>query len=197
MREYERFGTLALESATTPEQAEAFLSRLIGLHQAYWQGKGLPGAFANPFFVQFHTRLVRSRFGDGAIQLLVLRAGDRIVGYLYNFVDRGRVYNYQSGYNYDLCAKPSGRPGLVAHALAVEFNRAQGHLRYEFMAGDSQYKQALGIGSTEMVWLVAQRRRLRFLLEDGLRWVRARARSETHCTDGCCHTTQDQTRSTQ
>jgi CelD/BcsL family acetyltransferase involved in cellulose biosynthesis len=175
-REYETLGPLVLESATTPEQACAFLSGLGQLHQAYWQSKGMPGSFANPFFVEFHLRLVRSLFADGSIQLLVLRAGNQIVGYLYNFVDRGRVYNYQSGFNYDLCAKPSGRPGLVAHAHAVEFNRAQGHLRYEFMAGDSQYKQALGLDSTEMVWLVAQRTRLRFLLEDGLRRIRARLR---------------------
>ena len=178
MREYERFGSLVLESATTPEQAEAFLSGLMQLHQAYWQGKGLAGAFANPFFVEFHTRLVRSRFGDGAIQLLALRAGNQIVGYLYNFVDRGRVYNYQSGYDYDLCANHLAVPVWWHMRLAVEFNRGQGHLRYEFMAGDSQYKQALGVGSTEMIWLVAQRTRLRFLLEGGLRWVRAWTRSE-------------------
>jgi CelD/BcsL family acetyltransferase involved in cellulose biosynthesis len=125
---------------------------------------------------------VRSLFADGSIQLLCLRAGSEIVGYIYNLVDRGRVYNYQSGFNYDLCPKQNGRPGLVAHAYAVEFNRAQGHLCYDFMAGDSEYKQSLGVGSTDMIWLVAQRTRLRFLLEDGLRRVRAHIRtmSENH-----------------
>jgi CelD/BcsL family acetyltransferase involved in cellulose biosynthesis len=175
IREYEKLGPLVLESAATPEQASAFLDGLRQLHQAYWQAKGLPGSFANPFFAEFHARLVRSLFADGSIQLLVLRAGSEIVGYLYNLVDRGRVYNYQSGFNYTLCPNTSGRPGLVAHAYAVEFCRTQGHLFYEFMAGESQYKQALGLGSTDMVWLVAQRTRLRFLLEDGLRRVRARA----------------------
>lgn len=178
MREYETLGPLVLECAATPEQACAFLFRLGQLHQAYWQSKGLPGSFANPFFVEFHLRLVRSLFANGSIQLLCLRAGNEIVGYIYNLVDRGRVYNYQSGFNYDLCPKPNGRPGLVAHAYAVEFNRAQGHLCYDFMAGDSEYKQSLGVGSTDMIWLVAQRTRLRFLLEDGLRWVRARTMSE-------------------
>jgi hypothetical protein len=55
----------------------------------------------------------------------------------------------------------------------VELNRRLGHLFYEFMAGDSQYKQALGVSSTDMVWLVAQRTRLRFWLEDCLRRARA------------------------
>ena len=174
VREYEKFGPLVLENATTPEQASAFLAGLQQLHQAHWQSKGLPGSFANPFFVEFHQRLVRLLLADGSIQLLRLRAGNASVGYLYNFVDRGRVYSYQSGFNYKLCPKTHGRPGLVAHAYAVEFNRKLGHLLYEFMAGDGQHKQALGLGSTDMVWLVARRPRLRFLLEDCLRWVRAR-----------------------
>ena len=175
IREYEKFGSLALESAANPEQAATFLDGLVQLHQSYWQTKGQPGAFANPFFVEFHTRLVRSLFAEGAIQLLALRAGTETVGYLYNFVDRGRVYNYQAGCDYELGTKSYGRPGLVVHAYAVEFNRSEGHLLYDFMAGDSQYKQALGLGSTTLHWLVAQRPRFRFLVEDGLRWIRAQA----------------------
>ena len=175
IREYEKFGSLSLESAANPEQAATFLDGLVKLHQAYWQTKGEPGAFANPFFLEFHTHLVRSLFADGSIQLLALRAGTETVGYLYNFVDRGHVYNYQAGCNYALGAKSYGRPGLVLHSYAVEFNRTQGHLLYDFMAGDSQYKQILGLGSTDMVWLVGQRPRLRFLVEDGLRWIRAQA----------------------
>jgi CelD/BcsL family acetyltransferase involved in cellulose biosynthesis len=174
IREYEKLGPLVLENAATPEQASGFLSGLTQLHQAYWQAKGLPGSFANPFFVEFHQRLMRSLSSDGSIQLLHLRAGDQSVGYLYNFVDRGRVYNYQSGFNYTLCPNSHGHPGLVTHAYAVELNRTLGHRLYEFMAGDGQHKQALGVGSTDMVWLVARRLRLSFLLEDCLRWVRAR-----------------------
>lgn len=173
VREYEKLGPLVLESADTAEQVSAFFSGLRQLHQAYWQAKGLSGSFANPFFVEFHAHLVRTLFAEGSIQLLRLRAGNDIIGYLYNFVDRGRVYNYQSGFDYSLCPKPYGRPGLVAHAQAVELNRRLGHLFYEFMAGDSQYKQALGVNATDMVWLVAQRTRFRFWLEDCLRRVRA------------------------
>ena len=174
VREYEKFGPLVLENATTPEQASAFLAGLQQLHQAYWQTKGLPGSFANPFFVEFHRRLIRSLLADGSIQLLHLRAGNESVGYLCNFVDRGRVYSYQSGFNYALCPASHGHPGLVAHAYAVEFNRKLGHLLYEFMAGDGQHEQALALGSTDMAWLVARRPRPGFLLEDCLRWLRAR-----------------------
>jgi hypothetical protein len=149
------------------------------LHQAYWQQKGLPGSSAGPFFDEFHAGLVRSLFAEGAIQLLRLRAGDGILGYLYNFVDRGRVYNYQSGYDYELCPKQQGRPGLAAQVYAVEFNRTAGHQVYEFMAGDSQHKQNLGLGSTDMDWLMAQRSRLRFALEDYLRKIWSSRRRTT------------------
>ena len=174
IREFEKVGPLVLECASTQEQASTFLARLKPLHQAYWQAKGQPGSFANSFFDDFHAHLVRTLFAEGLIQLLELRAGNEAIGYLYNFVDRGRVYNYQSGYNYSLCPNTQGRPGLIAHAYAVEFNRAQGHTHYEFMAGDTRYKQALGVGQSDMFWFVAQRTRLKFLIEDRLRsaWIR-------------------------
>ncbi len=174
IREYEKIGPLVLESASTQEQATTFLGGLKPLHQEYWQAKGLPGSFAYSFFDDFHTSLVRTLFDEGLIQLIQLRAGDDTIGYLYNFVDRGRVYNYQSGYDYSLCPGTQGRPGLIAHAYAVEFNCAQGQTRYEFMAGDTRYKQDLGVGYSDMFWLVAQRSRLKFLVEDRLRsaWIR-------------------------
>jgi len=114
------------------------------LHQAYWQQKGLPGSFANPFFNEFHAELIRSHFAEGSIQLLRMSAGKAVLGYLYNFVDQGRVYNYQSGYDYELCQKQYSRPGFVTHVYAVELNRTAGHHIYDFMAGDSEYKQLLG-----------------------------------------------------
>jgi CelD/BcsL family acetyltransferase involved in cellulose biosynthesis len=179
MREYEKLGPLSLESATSPQEASAFLAGLRELHQAYWQEKGLPGSFASPFFNEFHAELIRSRFAEGAIQLLRMRAGKAVLGYLYNFVDQGRVYNYQSGYDYELCPKQYSRPGFVTHVYAVEFNRTAGHHIYDFMAGDSEYKQTLGLGSSDMVWLVAQRFRLRFELEAWLRKIRSKRRRST------------------
>jgi CelD/BcsL family acetyltransferase involved in cellulose biosynthesis len=79
-------------------------------------------------------------FPRGAIQ--VLRAEG--VGVLYNFVDRGRVYFYQSGFHYS----PDNRlkPGLVMHYLAVEHCLSNPELaEYDFLAGDSQYKRSLGM----------------------------------------------------
>lgn len=173
VRAYEKRGALHLEQAASVSQAHEFLDRLRHFHQRYWLQKGMPGSFANSFFTDFHTRLIKQGVDAAAIQMLRLTAGDHEVGYLYNFVYRGRVYNYQSGFDYDLVGT-HGRPGLVCHALAVEHNVKQGHAVYDFMAGDSDYKKNLGTASETMTWSVIQQARLKFRIEDALRTVKQR-----------------------
>src|SRR6185295_8626016 len=103
LKEYRRLGEPTLEEAGSVTQALEYLEHLSALHQSYWRGKGLPGSFANGFFDTFHSRLVETRFDEGVIQLLRVSVGDVVIGYLYNFVYRGRVYNYQTGLNYGAC----------------------------------------------------------------------------------------------
>lgn len=170
-KEYEAFGPLSLQPAQDAGQALQFLEGLKVLHQAYWVGRGEPGAFANPFFDRFHRHLVEQAFARGEIQLLAIDAGPRRLGYIYNFVYQDRIYNYQTGLDYEICEKHN-RPGLVAHMYAVEFNAARGHAVYDFLAGDHEYKQALGTDVAMMSWLILQRDRLRFRLEAVARGVR-------------------------
>jgi len=68
----------------------------------------------------------------------------------------------------------------VRHArLRLELNRTAGHHIYDFMDGDSGVKANLGLASSDMVWLVAQRSRLRFALEDYLRKIWDKRRRTT------------------
>jgi CelD/BcsL family acetyltransferase involved in cellulose biosynthesis len=170
IRHYQKRGRLHMTGAVSPDEAAAFLAELKRLHQAAWQRRGRPGSFSNRFFDDFHADLVRSRFAEGVIQLLRLRLDDHDVGYLYNFVHRGHVYNYQSGFNFDVFGKLS--PGLVCHAYAVELNKAQGERAYDFMAGDDRFKRQLGKSRTEMAWVCIQRDRYKFRVENWLRAVR-------------------------
>ena len=171
LTEYERIGPCVVQAATDVAQAQAFLVGLKALHQSSWVARGQPGAFASPFFEDFHRRLVSTAFGRGEIQLLAVDAGARRIGYIYNFLYRGRIYNYQSGFDYEVCEKHN-RPGLVAHARAIEFNARAGHAIYDFLAGDLEYKQALGTGAGSISWVVVQRERLRFRVEDAARALR-------------------------
>jgi len=163
-KEYESVGELAVRGAADTDQALTFLEGLKALHQRYWATRGEPGAFANAFFERFHRQLVRSAFGRGEIQLLAVDAGARRVGYVYNFVHRGHVYNYQSGLDYHVCEKHN-RPGLVAHTLAVGLNAHRGHRVYDYLAGDAEYKQALSTATGTMSWITVQRDRMRFRIE--------------------------------
>lgn len=170
-REYQKLGAVSVSAAADTKAAAVGLAALKALHQPYWVARGKPGAFASPYFEQFHHRLVHTAFARGEIQMLAIEVDGRPLGYLYNFVYRGHVYNYQSGFDYRLCEKHN-RPGLVSHARAVEFNAACGHAVYDFLGGADPYKRALGTRVLSMSWVVLQRPRWRFKLEDALRTTR-------------------------
>jgi CelD/BcsL family acetyltransferase involved in cellulose biosynthesis len=165
LKEYQTLGEVRVLEATSPEQALEFLDRLGALHRRRWQTRGEPGVFGQPHFLAFHRRLIERSLPRGEVQLLCVKAGDHDIGLLYSFVLAGRVYVYQSGFDYALLAK-HGRPGLVTHTLAVQHNAALGHEVYDLMAGESaQYKQTLSNRPESMTWLVLRTPALRFRLE--------------------------------
>ena len=141
IRDFESVGPLRLEAAASLEEALAFLEDLKVLHVKAWLSRGKTGSFANLFLNRFHDALIRSHFDQGLVQMLRLSAGDRRVGFLYNLVHRGVVYQYQSGFDLDASRGSGWRPGLVSHVRAIELNRDAGLARYDFLAGDQRYKQ--------------------------------------------------------
>jgi CelD/BcsL family acetyltransferase involved in cellulose biosynthesis len=183
LREYAKIGPLEVKTASSTSEAQSFLNELRKLHQAYWAQKQLPGAFTNPFFDKFIRHLIVKNFDNGVIQILRINAGIRAVGYLLNFVYEGRVYQYQSGFDYHICEKYNG-PGYVSHMYGVEHNLKIGHHTYDYMAGDSAYKKAMGKPSAELSWQVVQRDTISFRLEDDIRQkvrsIRNRSKSRTH-----------------
>ncbi len=172
LKEYAKQGALWVGQAQTTAEALDYLARLKGLHQAYWVERGEPGAFANDFFDRFHQALVAARFAHGEIQLLRIGTEAEVIGYLYNFVHDGQVYNYQSGFRYG--SSPLLKPGIASHYLAIEHNLQHGAARYDFLAGDYRYKKSLGTHASEMIWAVVQRERLRFQAEDAFRRLKRR-----------------------
>jgi CelD/BcsL family acetyltransferase involved in cellulose biosynthesis len=174
MRLYEQSGPLELFEATTPAEAARFFDEMKRLHAVYWQAKGQSGAFANAFCDRFHSELISNRWPHGEIQLLRVQAGSHVLGYLYNFVYQGRVYCYQSGFDYD--TDPKRKPGMICHVLAAQHNAARGASVYDFLGGDARYKASLSTTSSTLRWLVWQRLRWRFQLEDALRLIKHRFR---------------------
>ena len=176
----EEIGELALDVAAGPDEAQRFLFELSVLHQRSWNKRGMPGSFANSFFSVFHADLVGRGVSAGVVQLVRMRVGDRAVAYVYNFVHRGRVYNYQSGFDFEAGQGAAWRPGMVCHARTIERNLADGQDVYDFMAGEDAYKKELGVSSGEMSWLTLQRPRLKFRIESSLKaWcLRSQARRQ-------------------
>jgi CelD/BcsL family acetyltransferase involved in cellulose biosynthesis len=185
LRLYEGLGPVELTAAGTVEQGLAFLARLKHFHQAAWQARGRPGAFANPWFEDFHQRLVRSGLPTGQVQLLRLTAGSKEVGYLYNFVHGGQVLAYQSGFHFGL-TEHNHHPGLVTHAQAVQRALDDGLDGYDFLAGEARHKQQLAHQTYPMTTFTLQRSSLGWWLEElwrGCRAWRDRARPARSCPD--------------
>jgi hypothetical protein len=161
------YGTLEQHVAATRGEALAFLDELARLHQAYWTGRGKPGAFSYPFFVRFHRALIERHFEAGSVELVQIAAAGEPIGYLYNFLWRGGVDAYQSGYAFTDDARL--KPGLVSHVLAIDRHLQAGARHYDFLGGDARYKLSLGRPGPKIAHVVVQRPRLKFALERGLR----------------------------
>ena len=171
-RLYEASGSLQLEQAETPGRALEFFSGLKELHALRWQKQGRPGAFANPVRERFYRKLIESGFAAGEIQLLKVCCDQTVIGYLYNLVWRNHVYVLQTGFVLE--AEKGLMPGYVAHAMAIDHNRAAGMVSYDLMHGDEQYKKIMCKPYRELNWTALQRPRLRFGLENLLLAVKRR-----------------------
>ena len=125
-----------------------------------WSDSG----FINPYFLKFHENLIRNSFESGAVELSRLIAGDG-----------KQVYFYLHGINYH--AHKNLKPGLVAHALATQSYLQRGMSKYDYMGGESQYKNQLAPQKMEFNSLIIQRPLSRFKLEDMARKIKKRIMS--------------------
>lgn len=151
LRRYAGAGGVRVERAASLAEAQAHLAALAELHQQTWTRRGQPGAFANPDFVAFHAALLEAAWPRGEIDLLRIAAGGQVLGYLYNFRWRGRVANYQSGFDY-AADSAQLKPGLTCHHLAVAMYAAEGQGIYDLLAGNDRYKTSLATGTEPLHW---------------------------------------------
>jgi CelD/BcsL family acetyltransferase involved in cellulose biosynthesis len=89
-------------------------------------------------------------------------AGGETFGMLYNFVQSGVVYFYQSGFLYE--DDNRAKPGLLTHALVIQSCLDQGFERYDFLASDpleSRYKASLSTDEAPLAWTAFRRRTVR------------------------------------
>jgi CelD/BcsL family acetyltransferase involved in cellulose biosynthesis len=99
-------------------------------------------------------------------------AGDQTLGILYNFLQHGKIYFFQSGISYG----PDRRlkPGLVTHACAIQHYLDLGFSQYDFMVGDAQYKKTLAKSSAPLAWVVFSRPTFKTSFIQSLRQLKQR-----------------------
>jgi hypothetical protein len=162
IRTYAVHGPLHLQPAYTVSEALAFFTELKSLHCQSWERRGKRHAFTADFFEHFHRLLIRRTFADGVIELSRVTAGEHLIGVLYNFRFGDRVYAYQSGF---ASADRRERPGMVAHALAIQHAFEAGARVYDFMAGENRLKQRFSSCCVPMLWQTIQHPNIVFGLE--------------------------------
>jgi CelD/BcsL family acetyltransferase involved in cellulose biosynthesis len=146
----------AIARAQSAEEALDWFASLAALHQASWNRRGRPGAFADPVLTGFHKTLIAQAVPAGKADVLRIGAGGDTLGYLYCFIAGTRVLSYQSGFAH--AAHPHAKPGLVCHALAVDFYAGAGMDCYDLLGGADRYKLTLAKGGEMLHWVTLYRR---------------------------------------
>lgn len=157
IKRYEERGAVRIvRPATTAEKSVAW-TELARLHSETWSRRGERGLFHERQFCLFHEKLLE-RHAD-KVDFARLTAGGETIGVLYNFVERDRVYNYQSGFRYE--SDNQLAPGFVCHALAADEYRTAGFSVYDMMGGEADYKRRLGREGETLATIAVTKRNLR------------------------------------
>jgi CelD/BcsL family acetyltransferase involved in cellulose biosynthesis len=179
-------GPAAVRMAATAEEAEQAFAELRRLHTERWRALGQPGAFATREANRFHERLIAQNVApvtnqrEFSVDLITISFGSHVVGVLYNLMYRGRVSFYQSGLRYS--GDNRLKPGLAAHALAIQLYVDAGASEYDFLAGEAEparYKESLSNSQRQLFWCEFGVPNTRMWLVNQLRALRSGLRQAT------------------
>ncbi len=161
-RSYETQGDIYIREAQSIEDSLKFFDGLKHLHTERWVAKGKPGSFANNIWESFHRSLITGRHPMGEIQLLEIGTPEAVIGYIYSFLWRGRIYVLQTGFN--MRTPKGGQPGYVSHLKAILHNSVKGYTLYDLLSDDSGYKRILCNQSEKLVSVSLKRKTIRSML---------------------------------
>lgn len=161
-RAYELEGNIYVRESENVDEALEFYEGLKHLHAARWNAKGKPGSFANKTREFFYRSLIKDRFSLGEIQLLKIGTPKSVIGYIYNFIWRGRVYVLQTGFNME--SPKGGQPGYISHIKAIIHNQGKDNQVYDLLSDDSGYKSILCNQSETLVSISLKRKTVRSML---------------------------------
>ncbi|HKP95037.1 MAG TPA: GNAT family N-acetyltransferase [Fibrobacteria bacterium] len=171
LRKAEALGRIELRSAATAGEALDFFREAGPYHIERWKN-GKPGrqsGYLNPTFLAFHERLIPVAFDHGRLDFVKVTAGGVLLAYMYFFVYRKVVHFYQSVVNF--AGLENGQPGLIANYLCIQKFAEQDLEKYDFLAGDSQYKRVLATDTATQMYFHYRKRSLKMgMVERYLAW---------------------------
>jgi Acetyltransferase (GNAT) domain len=135
-----QFGPVKVAIAEGLNQKLSFLEQLKKLHIKRWGDSAYGSGFENDVFEGTLKSLIKN---EGKLcEIAKVSAGDTLLGYTLNLIQRDTVFFYCSGVNLEFTSKHI-KPGYVLHLALMEHYARRGLSWYDFMGGASQYKQTL------------------------------------------------------
>jgi hypothetical protein len=174
LKRYAANGPLTTEAAADLSTAEAFFEEMCRLHQATWILRGQRGSFGPGRRLEFHRALIRRAWPNRGVDFIRVSCGSQTIGVLYNFLQAGKVYFFQSGFDYNNDGR--FKPGLITHACAIQHYLGLGFREYDFLAGDVRYKRSLATSSRPLAWVVFARPSIKLACIEMMRAIKRRLR---------------------
>lgn len=150
LRYYSALGPLRVEVASGAPRALSMLEELAELSRKRGSDLRRRSIFASRRFLAFHSILIRKCLPMGGIQIARVTAGEYTVGLVYNLIRHRKVYFYQCGYAYSSDKRLS--PGRVTLSLVIQHCLDAGYDDFDFLSGESKYKESMSTGSRTVVW---------------------------------------------
>jgi len=136
-RLFEDFPNVHFGSVIDPEELKEVFSSLVSLHQARWMRQGLPGAFANLEFVEFHQNMARIGLEQSALRMYYLKVGANYIAVMYGYRSGGRYFDYLTGFD-EQWDKYSVGNLLIAYVIEQLINDEM--QEFDFLQGEGTYK---------------------------------------------------------
>ena len=170
------YGEISYVIAQNLDQAILFFEKMEALHKIRWEQAGKPGSYANEKWVNFHKNVIKEGFPGGEILLIEIRAGNTVIGYLYGHPHKGTAYMQQTGFA--TMQENRLKPGYVSHFYTMLCNARNNIISYDFLPDDiHSYKKFFTNASGNVSWIRFQRPRIKFYIEDVIRYLSSRLNS--------------------
>jgi hypothetical protein len=126
------------------ENLPAHFDQFVSIHQAHWQGKGMPGHFAEwPSAYEYHREMASTQLSLGRLRLMEVLLDGKCLGYEY-FYRAGDTYLSFLGARTGIDPRQKIDFKIIAFKEKVKRGMSEGVRWIDSMRGIYEYKTTLG-----------------------------------------------------